>query len=53
MAWKKELDTICRDCGKMATYEVFGSRNSPYGKFCSKCADKRVKEMNEDKESYQ
>jgi hypothetical protein len=47
MAWMRELDNKCRDCQKLATHEVFGKRNGTYGKFCKRCAEKRLNDLKE------
>ena len=32
-------------CRAMATHEVFGPGNASYGKYCSRCAIRRQKEL--------
>lgn len=44
MAWLREVQWACRECGrKAATVELMGLRNESYGKFCKTCGGKRLK----------
>jgi len=46
MAYTSLIRSICTRCGKVATYEVFNSRNASHGKYCKKHADGLVLELN-------
>jgi hypothetical protein len=43
----RELATKCHGClRKPAVYELMGPFNTPYGKFCERCARLRMSERN-------
>lgn len=46
--WFDALGT-CR-CGKPATGKLMGSRNESYGAYCGKCAEKRLKAAQKERE---
>jgi uncharacterized Zn finger protein len=46
MAWLRDINSMCRECGKKpATVELLGKRNDSYGKFCKSCGSKRLKQQ--------
>lgn len=47
-AYKRDVTDQCygAGCHRPAKYEVCGSRNQSYGKFCRECADRKVEEIN-------
>lgn len=47
MAYSLEMASECSasGCTKRATHKVFAYRNEPFGQFCKKHADERVRDL--------
>ena len=45
MAYTIAIDERCDSCNARAAYKVFNNRNGEIGKFCRKCADRKVKQL--------
>ena len=47
--WFDALGT-CGGCGKPANGKLMGPRNESYGAYCKRCADKRLKAADKERE---
>ena len=47
-AYKISLKATCIKCGARATVEVFNTYNASLGKMCTKCADRKIRELNKE-----
>jgi uncharacterized Zn finger protein len=45
MAYARNIERSCTNCGRKATYEVLNSRNASYGYYCKNCATGKVKQL--------
>lgn len=49
LRWFEELDLKCCRCGRRASGILRGSRNESYGMHCKRCAEKRLKDSEKER----
>ena len=50
LRWFEERDMKCVQCGKRASGILRGSRNESYGRHCKKCAEKRLRDSEKERD---
>lgn len=53
MAYKRLITRVCQVCKRRASWEVFNNQNAPYGYFCTKCANYKVKRLTAEEKKYE
>lgn len=52
-AYKRLIDRDCDNCPRKAHHEVFNRFNASMGFFCDKCADHKVKFLDEQERNHE
>jgi rRNA maturation endonuclease Nob1 len=46
----RNIEQSCQSCGKRATVQLYGYRNTRYGHYCTKCGGREVRDRTRESE---